>query len=73
MPMKSDTLFPGFTLTRLAAAIVPSLLAASVATPVLAQGAGILQKVVVVAQKREQSMQDVPIAITSVIATRFAL
>jgi iron complex outermembrane receptor protein len=64
---------------RLPAAIAASLLAVSLSPSVLAQSeeneenaAGLLEEVVVTAQRREQAIQDVPMAITALTGEQLA-
>src|SRR3989344_6021711 len=42
-----------------------ALLAAAIGAPAYAQGANVIEELVVTAEKREQSLQDVPVAISA--------
>ena len=56
---------PRFTTRRLAGAVA---LASAVTAPAYAQGPGVLEEVVVTAAKREQTLQEVPVAVSVVTA-----
>ena len=56
---------PRFTTRRLAGAVA---LASAVTAPAYGQGPGVLEEVVVTAAKREQTLQEVPVAVSVVTA-----
>ncbi|EED33468.1 transporter, OMR family [gamma proteobacterium NOR5-3] len=56
------------TLKAIPAAIAAAGFAASVSLPALGQGAGMLEEVIVTAAKRQQTLQEIPIAVSVVTA-----
>ena len=58
------------TIFRLSGAVGAALLGLSLAQPAAAQGE--LEEIIVTAQKREQSLQDVPVAVTAITSVELA-